>query len=69
MTREDLAHELQALRHTNPHKIIALYRAATGLPELGQLPSGIGFSGMIDAIIEHEVKVGNVIPPQRDGRG
>jgi hypothetical protein len=58
MTREDRAHELQSLKATNPRRIIALYRAITGKDELGQLPEGVGFTAMIDAIIEHEVAGG-----------
>jgi hypothetical protein len=66
MTREDRAHELRQLRQSNPQRIIALYRAATGTPELGQLPAGIGFTSMIDAIVEHEVSAGEIDsdPPQ-----
>jgi hypothetical protein len=30
----------------------------TGKDELGQLPEGVGFTAMIDAIIEHEVAGG-----------
>ena len=58
MTREDRAHELRELRLTNPSRIIALYRAATGKDELGQLPSGVGFTSMIDAILAHEEATG-----------
>jgi hypothetical protein len=60
MTREDRAHELRQLRQSNPQRIIALYRAATGTPELGQLPAGVGFTSMIDAIVEHEVATGDI---------
>jgi len=55
MTCEDRAHELRSLRQSNPQRIIALYRAATGKDELGQLPAGVGFTSMIEAIIAHEV--------------
>jgi len=66
MTREDRAHELRQLRQTNPERIVALYRAATGTPDLGQLPAGVGFTSMIDAIVEHEVRAGEIDgnPPQ-----
>lgn len=60
MTREDRAHELQTLKASNPRRIIALYRAITGKDELGQLPEGVGFTSMIDAIIEYEVAAGIV---------
>lgn len=60
MTREDRAHELRDLSHSDPLRLIALYRAATGKDEFGQLPAGLSFASMIDAVIEHELKAESV---------
>jgi hypothetical protein len=60
MTREDRRQELNVLRQKNPQRLIAIYRLATNTPEKGQLPRGLGFTGMIDAILEHEVATGKV---------
>ena len=54
MTREDRAHELRALRNSDPQRLIALYRAATGKDEFGQLPAGLSFASMVDAVLQHE---------------
>ena len=54
MTRENRTHELRQLRNSDPQRIIALYRAATGNDELEQLPTGVSFASMIDAIVERE---------------
>jgi hypothetical protein len=67
MIREDRAHELRRLRHENPQQVIALYRAATGTDELGQLPAGTSFSSMIEAILESEQKNGKLQPPPDSG--
>jgi hypothetical protein len=66
MIRDDRAHELRRLRRDNPQQLIALYRAAMGQDELGQLPAGSSFSSMIDAILEHELQSGKLDrePPQ-----
>ena len=46
-----------------------MYRQATGTNELGQLPASIGFMGMIDEIIEHEIEMGQIDsePPHAAG--
>lgn len=67
MSRDDRAQELRRLRHENPHQLIALYRAATGKDELGQLPAGMSFSSMIDTIVESELKGGKLEPPRGQG--
>ena len=58
MTREDRAHELRQLRQERPERLIALYRLTAGLPVVNQLPAGVSFASMIDAIIEHEAAAG-----------
>jgi hypothetical protein len=58
MTREWRERELQALKRSNPQRIVALYRGTTGTDELGQLPAGMGFTSVIDAIVMHEEKTG-----------
>lgn len=63
MTREDRAHALCELKQTNPQRIVTLYCDATNTPDLGQLPQGIGFTGMIEVIIRHEVEVSEVESP------
>ncbi len=60
MTREDRAQELRRLKQENPLRLIALYRQATGKDELGQLPLGVGFEAMIDAIVAYEVATGKI---------
>jgi hypothetical protein len=68
MTCDDRANELHSLKITNPRQLIALYRAATDTPDLGQLPAGISFAAMIDEIIRHEEAAGNFRePPQTFG--
>ena len=56
MTREDRVQELRELSHSNPQRLIAIYRDAMGMDELSQLPAGASFTSMIDAIIEQESK-------------
>jgi len=51
---EDRTRQLHALRQRNPQRLIAAYRAATDRPEPLQLPRGLGFTGMIEAILQHE---------------
>ncbi len=46
--------ELTNLRNSNPAQIIALYRGAYSLPVDGQLPYGISFTSMIEAILANE---------------
>jgi len=58
MTREVRREELNVLRQKNPQRLIATYRSATNTPEQDQLPRGMGFSGMIEAILEHEFSTG-----------
>jgi hypothetical protein len=60
MTREDRRQELNVLRKKDPERLIATYRSATNTPERGQLPRGLGFTGMIEAILEHEVATGEL---------
>ena len=57
MTREERAQELNAIRQTRPERLIATYRAATNTPQFDQLPRGLGFTGMIEAILDHEFQV------------
>jgi hypothetical protein len=57
MTREERAEELNAMRQTHPDQLIGAYRAATNTPRLDQLPRGLGFTGMIEAILKHEFEV------------
>ena len=54
MTREERAEELTRLRQSNPARLITLYRAATDTPLLDNLPRGLGFTGMIAAILDSE---------------
>src|SRR5262245_2104237 len=54
MTREERAQELNVIRKTYPERLIGIYRAATKTPYLDQLPRGLGFTGMIEAILDHE---------------
>jgi len=54
MTREERTQKLNALRQENPQRLIATYRQATNIPEKSQLPRGVGFTRMIEAILEHE---------------
>ena len=61
MTRDERKYELQALKSTAPERLVALYRDALGVDLHSQLPSGIGFGGMIDAIIEHELAAGELL--------
>jgi hypothetical protein len=60
MTRERRTDELCGLKQTNPQRIIALYHDATSTLSSGQLPSGIGFTSMIRAIIDHESATGTI---------
>ena len=60
MTREDRLQELNRLRQKHPERLIAIYRSVTDTPERDQLPRGLGFTGMIEAILEHDVATGEV---------
>jgi hypothetical protein len=39
-----------------------MYRAMKDLPVESQLPAGVSFNGMIDAILDHESKYSNALP-------
>ena len=54
MTREERAEELNRLRRLHPARLIGLYRSATNTPLLTNLPRGLGFTGMIAAILDSE---------------
>jgi hypothetical protein len=54
MNRNERTEELYELRLNQPARLIGLYRAATDTPLLDNLPRGLGFTGMIEAILEHE---------------
>jgi hypothetical protein len=50
--------ELQALLRTNPAQIIAHFRGVSGLSTDGQLPYGVSFATMIEAILAFEQEHG-----------
>ena len=54
MTREQRDQELNEFRRTDPQRLIAVYRAATNTPLAENLPRGMGFPGMIAAILDRE---------------
>lgn len=54
MNREKRTEELYELRLNHPAHLIGLYRCATDTPLLDNLPRGLGFTGMIEAILDHE---------------
>jgi hypothetical protein len=56
MTREERVEELNRLRRSNPARLIGIYRAATNTPLLANLPRGLGFTGMIAAILDSEFR-------------
>ena len=43
-----------------PERIIALYHAVNGTPNLSQLPAGFSFSSTIDAIVSYEEATGKL---------
>jgi hypothetical protein len=51
MTRDERARQLNRIRQTDPKRLIRVYRAATNTD---QLPRGLGFIGMIEAILQRE---------------
>jgi len=55
LSREDRSEELRRIGKESPQRLIALYRDATGKDELGQLPAGLSFASMIEAILAHEM--------------
>jgi hypothetical protein len=52
--RERRRAELAAPRSLELLRLVLLYREARGLDLYEQLPAGLSFSEMIDAIVEHE---------------
>jgi hypothetical protein len=54
MTREERELELNEFRRTDPLRLVAAYRAATNTPLTENLPRGMGFPGMIAAILDRE---------------
>ena len=65
MTSEARRSELHAFKSSRPERLIALYGDALGVDLHGQLPSGIGFGGMIEAIIEYELATGQLQGAER----
>ena len=58
MPREDRSQYLSTIRQTDPVQLIEIYRAATKTPPMDQLPRGLGFTGMIEAILASEFDAG-----------
>jgi hypothetical protein len=58
MPREERSRYLNTIRQTDPVQLIEIYRAATGTPPMDQLPRGLGFTGMIEAILASEFDAG-----------
>jgi len=54
--REQRVDELRAMQLSNPRSLIEQYRKIAGKMGGKQLPHGISFSRMIDAIVDHEVQ-------------
>jgi hypothetical protein len=54
MNRDQRTEELYELRLNHPARLIGLYRTATDTPLLDNLPRGLGFTGMIEAILDNE---------------
>ena len=52
--------QLRELRQTDPARLIAIYRQVANLNEISNLPPGVDFAGMIDAIIESETAAGKL---------
>lgn len=52
--------ELRALRSTDPAQIIDYYQRIAAVPPDGQLPPGVSFGEMIQAILVHEVRCGKL---------
>jgi len=46
--------QLWAVRAHDPEMLIALYREASGLHELDPLPAGVGFTEMIESILDFD---------------
>jgi hypothetical protein len=66
MTREERAEELTRLRRTDPARLIGIYRAATNTALLANLPRGLGFTGMIAAILESEYPPESILTDTQD---
>jgi hypothetical protein len=60
MIREEREQELNQWRQADPRRLVAAYRAATNTPLAENLPRGMGFSGMIAAILAREFGSGDV---------
>jgi hypothetical protein len=52
--REHRVGELRVLQSTNPRSLIAQYCEVVGESPGTQMPHGVSFSRMIDAIVDHE---------------
>ena len=52
--RERRAAELRALQSNDPRELIAKYCEISGSPASNQLPHGVSFSRMIEAIVNFE---------------
>ena len=52
--RERRIAELRALQSSDPRELIAKYCEIAGEPTGNQLPHGVSFSRMIDAIVDFE---------------
>jgi hypothetical protein len=59
MNRDERSLYLNMIRQTDPELLIAIYRAATNTRLPAQLPRGLGFSGMIEAILQSEFAGGD----------
>lgn len=55
--RERRRAELMGARSLELLRLVLLYREATGMDLYQQLPAGLGFAQMIDAIIAHEAEI------------
>jgi hypothetical protein len=54
MTRERRLAELRVLQFNNPRSLIEQYWKIAGESSSKQMPQGVSFSKMIEAIIDHE---------------
>jgi hypothetical protein len=66
MTREVRAEELTRLRRTDPARLIGIYRVATNIGLLANLPRGLGFTGMIAAILDSEFPSESMLTDTQD---
>ncbi len=57
---EQRAAELRDLRTSDPAQIIDYYQRIAALAPDGQLPPGVSFGEMIQAILVHEVRCGKL---------